>query len=89
MPRAGRTMHMHCLVDWTLFPSGSVTVICCALLSIDLTCAPVIKKLLVATESKIAHCLMFWGDTASNSQRGGRFGVGHVVDTGGVVSTVL
>ena len=50
---------MHRWVDLTLFPSGSVTVICCALLSIDLTCAPVIKKLLVAPESKIAHCLMF------------------------------
>ena len=50
---------VHCWVDWTLFPSGSVTMICCVLLSIDLTCAPVIKKLLVAPESKIAHCLMF------------------------------
>ena len=50
---------MHRWVDLTLFPSGSVTVICCALLSTDLTCAPVIKKLLVAPESKIAHCFMF------------------------------
>ena len=50
---------VHCWVDRTLFPSGSVTCICCALPSVDLTCAPVIKKLLVAPESKIAHCLMF------------------------------
>ena len=46
-------------MDSTLFPSGSVTLICCWSPSIIVACASVIKKLLVAPESKISHRWMF------------------------------
>ena len=49
----------HLWVDLTLFPSGSVTVIRCWSPSIIVASASVIKKLLVAPESKIAQCFMF------------------------------
>ena len=48
----------HLWVDLTLFPSGSVTLICCWSPSIIVASAAVIKKLLVAPESKIAQCFM-------------------------------
>ena len=49
----------HFWVDLTLFPSGRVTLICCWSPSIIFASASVIKKLLVAPESKIAQCFMF------------------------------
>ena len=45
----------HLFSDLTLFPSGSVTLIWSPSWSIVVACAFVIKKLLVAPESRIAH----------------------------------
>ena len=45
----------HLLVDFTLFPSGKVTLIWSPSGSMVVACAFVIRKLLVAPESRIAH----------------------------------
>lgn len=46
---------VHSCVDFTLFPSGRLTVMPSSMRSLLATCAVVIKKLLVAPESRIAH----------------------------------
>ena len=59
--RCGRNgrLSRHLWVDLTLLPSGSVTLICRWSPSIIVAFASVIRKLLVAPESKIAQCFMF------------------------------
>ena len=45
---------VHCWVDLTLFPSESVNVICCVLLSTNLTCASVIRSCWLLRSPKLS-----------------------------------
>ena len=51
--------NVHWCVDFILLPLGSVTLMELVAGVTDKICASVIGKLLVAPESKIAHCLTF------------------------------
>ena len=53
------TLTVHLCVDLTLFPSGRLTVIPSSMISLSVTGAAVVRKLLVAPESRIAHLWMF------------------------------
>ena len=55
--RCGRSSR-HRWVEATFFPSGSVTLICLSGISLFAMCASVIRKWLVAPESRIAQFLM-------------------------------